>query len=496
MATPSPSIIESNIRNWVKKWLEIGGDLITESVLSEIENLLVHVRHGCLSGIPRGCGTNRNENLHMLLNRHFNRSRIGVLLAYALLSVTIYTYNNKIHFKGKTVTPPVTSLAVETDSDTDEHFGIVPKTTGIYPTLNELMMNMHSGTSTDQDEYDRDNAAAILQQALCYAASYTQFQDTQDTKQTKIIDWVKSDKIRPVYRADIVISGNQTHEDTLTSNLSSLGFAASSVPGDGNCFFHSVNKAIDEAVKCHPNFNALLSSVGYDITASPDNKVGILRHLLVEEWLGERRSFYEDYIESTQNYTLEARKFEHNEHYDSDFGDLMAQAMANALSVTLCVLTSFRHETVMVFLPQKCSEVIPDAINLYIAYNGAGAGHYDGVTKIVPQKESPASFCRCGVNKKEDNVISCTAINKSTKYKCRCPCLRDGNSCKAICKCKGCKNPNGARMVLSPTASRKRNYSKLQCVDIPSSKRFALDRQEQLQTGKWTVLETFALDRY
>ena len=54
----------------------------------------------------------------------------------------------------------------------------------------------------------------------------------------------------------------------------------------------------------------------------------------------------------------------------------MAPAMANALSVTLCVLTSFRHETVMVFLPQKCSEVIPDAINLYIAYNGAGAGHY------------------------------------------------------------------------------------------------------------------------
>ena len=90
-------------------------------------------------------------------------------------------------------------------------------------------------------------------------------------------------------------------------------------------------------------------------------------------------------------------------------------------------------------------------------------------------------------------MISYTASNKSTKYKCRCPCLRDGNSCKAICKCKGCKNPNGARMVLSPTASRKRNYSKLQCVDIPSSKRFALDRQEQLQTGKWTVLETFVL---
>jgi len=48
-------------------------------------------------------------------------------------------------------------------------------------------------------------------------------------------------------------------------------------------------------------------------------------------------------------------------------------------------------------------------------------------------------------------------------------------------------------MVLSPTTSRKRTCSELQRVDIPSSKRFALDRQEKVQTGMWTVLETFAL---
>lgn len=121
----------------------------------------------------------------------------------------------------------------------------------------------------------------------------------------------------------------------------------------------------------------------------------------MEEWLGERRSLYEDFIESTQDYTVEARNFESNRYYDSNFGELMAPAMANALSMMLCVLTLFRHEPVMVFLPQRCSKIILDIINLYIAYSGAGAGHYDGVTKAEKRKESPVSFCRCGVNKRK-----------------------------------------------------------------------------------------------
>lgn len=74
----------------------------------------------------------------MLLNRHFSRRQIGVLLVYALLSVMICTFNSKLHFKAKRVTSPVTSLLVEPDDNSDdmEFFSIVPKTTGTYPTVN------------------------------------------------------------------------------------------------------------------------------------------------------------------------------------------------------------------------------------------------------------------------------------------------------------------------------------------------------------------------
>ena len=48
-------------------------------------------------------------------------------------------------------------------------------------------------------------------------------------------------------------------------------------------------------------------------------------------------------------------------------------------------------------------------------------------------------------------------------------------------------------MATTSTATRKRNHTDLQCVDIPSGKRFALDRQEKVHTGTWTVLENYVL---
>ena len=64
--------------------------------------------------------------------------------------------------------------------------------------------------------------------------------------------------------------------------------------GDGNCFFHSINEAISQAVESDSNFHTLLSSKGYDIMSPPEYKVQVLWHLPVEEWLG-KRTIYENY---------------------------------------------------------------------------------------------------------------------------------------------------------------------------------------------------------
>ena len=104
MQTPSPHIIRKNLKAWVDKWSTLGGNtLISNAVINAVDNLLVHVDKGCLSGIPPGCGTNRNENLHKQMNTYFHASRVSILFAYALVSVLIYSHNNRMSFKGKSV---------------------------------------------------------------------------------------------------------------------------------------------------------------------------------------------------------------------------------------------------------------------------------------------------------------------------------------------------------------------------------------------------------
>ncbi|MDA8002636.1 MAG: hypothetical protein MPL62_15255, partial [Alphaproteobacteria bacterium] len=105
---------------------------------------------------------------------------------------------------------------------------------------------------------------------------------------------MKSDEIWSLHRDDTLSSDNHTHAELLTKNLSELGFAAIPVAGDGNCFFHSINEAISQAVESDSNFHTLLSSKGYDIMSPPEYKVQVLWHLPVEEWLG-KRTIYENY---------------------------------------------------------------------------------------------------------------------------------------------------------------------------------------------------------
>ena len=53
------------------------------------------MQKGCLSGIPSGFGTNRNENLHRMLNKRLTGNRLGVQLAVALLSTFFHSWNLK-----------------------------------------------------------------------------------------------------------------------------------------------------------------------------------------------------------------------------------------------------------------------------------------------------------------------------------------------------------------------------------------------------------------
>lgn len=65
--TPAPDVIRQNLNKFVSKWRIVkykDMPVLTEKALKEISKLEKHIDKGCLSYIPSGIGTNKNENMH------------------------------------------------------------------------------------------------------------------------------------------------------------------------------------------------------------------------------------------------------------------------------------------------------------------------------------------------------------------------------------------------------------------------------------------------
>ena len=98
------------------------------------------------------------------------------------------------------------------------------------------------------------------------------------------------------------------HNETLRGNLHTRRLKLLPVPGDGNCFFHSLIVTLRDCLKRNPG---QLISIGYNpdcVNPSTEN-VTCLRKLLVDEWLGDRREQYEQVVTLKENYEDEATKF-------------------------------------------------------------------------------------------------------------------------------------------------------------------------------------------
>ena len=75
-----PKILEQ-LDNFLSKWEhEKYGDILPGSTITELAHLRKHVQKGCLSGIPRSCGSNRNEAMHKTLHNNISRQRLGIPL--------------------------------------------------------------------------------------------------------------------------------------------------------------------------------------------------------------------------------------------------------------------------------------------------------------------------------------------------------------------------------------------------------------------------------
>lgn len=191
--------------------------------------------------------------------------------------------------------------------------------------------------------------------------------------------------------------------------------------------------------------------------------------------------------------------------FDSDLGDTVPLALANAHCVQFVVFTTLEcHPVVHLTRRQvKCDHPV------YPAYRHTGCGHYNAVTEFSendsevqdPQPRLTKEMydgCNCGKNTKANlDVAHCVPVASKYTTTNRCTCLKNSKQCTHKCRCKNCCNAFGKRPNLevdgTPCCQRQKH---VQQINVPKSFLFGCSASagEDMTTGKRTVLEFFVLE--
>ena len=477
--TPSSEKILLNFENFIKKWHKVadynGVKLFNNETDVAIERLKKHITLGCLSNIPAGCGTNKNERLHQLIGKYFNRSRIGILLAYALLSVILHSNNATIKFGGKAVSKPIVancnSLSKVPTLST-RTMGIMPK----HQTVADDIECDHWEQIISENSTNLDLIMTTFQKCV---QKYRIVEGLHKTNVARLNDYIHAFKEFTTHNLNKGDSTFVNHHD----NLSRYGLTVSSAIPNGNCFF----QAVAMNIKSRPDRWTELGTTALEPLSLK------LREMFVKEITGENRPLYEEFIPLLNDYMTEAYKFLQNGFFDNAFGDLMPLAMATALKASIIIIISGcqYHSTYVTPLVGTPIDM------MFLLYNPTESGHYDAIIPyIYTVKDSKASSkthkehssCRCGIN--GNNSGKSCSPNQS--YATRCKCYLSSTPCSSYCHCKNCNNPCGQKPATSLEGKRKRRAHSLQ-IEIPSSKKFAVEREEVLPTNIWSTFETIVL---
>lgn len=514
--TPSPLIMEKNLDKFVERWKDAehdGQKVLNAAALKEVDNIRVHMKKGCLSGIQPGRGTNRNENLHKDLNNIMSSSKYGVELAYALLTVIFFNHNERMAAKAeqRSEHPVEFYLHQHLSPATREYFGLrfnekdspasatsahscadtfttLNLTSSTYVQLYQRVMHTplpHSGhgrrrfefvddetsqveeceldsspDNDDQNEHQPVSVAAlkkILMQALAWFFLHKSMSNMSETAYIRLdqIPFMLSssaDLFNPImfYPND----EQKTHEEHLDELLKSWQYLRQKVPPDGNCLFHSVAFNIKmQLERGNSELEQIVSKIGINVQESLAQIASGLRKCVVKEWLGEQSQSYQVFMSEGQLQS-QAEEFLQDGAYSLDIGDLAIAALSNMLQTPLILFTSRPNQPLHIQYPTHSPMLNPNPICL--AYLQFGPGHYDAVAPISVEQEEDIIFPAAA-----PPTIHCNCARKSTKsnacsfsltqYTCRCPCYNSKHPCTEYCKCKGCTNTFGVKPAAKAT---------------------------------------------
>ena len=329
--TPSSKTITENLNDFANKWRKIdknGWKIFTKEAQHEVQKLITHASKKCITEIPKGCGTNHNEAFHRHLNSILSKNRIGVMLAYALITVAIYSHNNNIGKKGKRIVKSIQEYSV-CSSETLEHMG--------FPNSSlRKEIDQESGATMESSPLDTTEEILSAETAFKIAnKSVMLFEMNRNMSahtQTSGKKWLYIPFMHNIHGLPCNTHSTSDwthHEENIDTVLLAWNFERVRVEADGDCFFQGIA------------LNLLNRKEIWNIRddSNMEQVVAILRQALVEEWTGDSIDEYIGFIrchnqstdqdkdsqfeQRTEVFQTEANKFLLPGFYDTDIGDAM-----------------------------------------------------------------------------------------------------------------------------------------------------------------------------
>ncbi len=413
-------------------------------------NVKKHIERGCLSRIPPGMGTNRNERLHRLLNKSaLSVGHIGPELAYQLLHGIIYAWNTRKRYGY--LQPLSNSQILYTgmgglESTKLQHFRMRETNAG-RTTCVAAVEGPHTDTSGRAVTRQTSEAEAVAQKVHgrmhCILHVWKQAQDIPIVQSAYSV-------AKFVYAAEnaagIVVEIAQQERD-------GTGVVHELVEGQRwvKDLVDDEKHLVDGEAYALPH-DSVLCILLNEVIESLKTSVVLLSHhptfpvLMLHSQLGTDTSF------------ITWQKLDGKVEV---LGVQISREMATTVVTNVQTASS-----------AKCNDTVCR----------------DGATSDI-------KHCRCGSGGHAKKTPSCKTL--TGKYQSRCPCLKAGKRCSSHCRCHQCENPYGVVVRHNGTMARRRPRQQSQ---RPSTLRersldYLKDREpgEQLPLAPWSETDTTAL---
>ena len=412
--TPDVGKIEENLNVLINRWAYVKDGPVTQETLHAIENLRVHIRKGCLSDIPPGCGTERNEYIHRILNRSLlvGSTSISVELALAILTIIFFHMNTKKRYKRVfgdahlQLGVPVEWVTASEKLDSHCEVNMEPikrvqggseclqSSTSLECGANNVAPQSEGGLLLVCDNVEEMlqvevanilitqcfNTFQILQNINSKSSSrsfdafdlpYVIDPQSQDYSFGKVLGSVCSDLSPP---SDVI----EAHRKQLKRNLAAFDLQIEEVVGDGDCAFTSIIKQLHKAV---PNLTKeadnFIRSLG--LLKSEEQDTLVLRQMFVDRMLEpdeKLREFIRNGDSDILRRNIEA--FRCPGFFNNEVGDFVMKAASSILRIPIVIISSNESAYCIPFVPPDPVMKVP----LYVAFTSYGPGHYDSTDLV------------------------------------------------------------------------------------------------------------------